>query len=95
MVEGMSVREHLLIKERLFNDLRRRGFEPSIADLIRSIVSTLPPSSPVQDIHAKIKTKFVDMMKLGEMLEDIELDLITIKVLQELEDGLKTNNNIS
>ena len=49
----------------------------------------------MHDIHAKIKTKFVDMRELGEMLEDIDLDLITIKDLQELEDGLKSNNNIS
>ena len=82
MVEGIGVREHLLIKERLFNDLRRRGFEPNIANLIRSIVSTLSSSWLVQDIHAKIKTKFVDMRELGEMLEEIEIDLTTVKDYQ-------------
>ena len=43
----------------------------------------------MQDIHAKLKTNFMDMRELGEMLEEIELDLITIKALDDLDDGLK------
>ena len=37
MVEGTCVREHLLNKERLFYHLKRRGFEPNIVDMVRSI----------------------------------------------------------
>ena len=92
MVEGIGVREHLLNKEQLFYDLKRRGFEPIIADLVRSIVSTLPLPWPVQDILAKLKTNFVDMRELGEMLEEIEFDLTIIKALEDLEDGLNNNN---
>ena len=54
MVEGIGVREHLLNKEQLFYDLKKSGFEPNIADLVRAIVSTLPPPWSVQDIHAKL-----------------------------------------
>ena len=43
MVEVTCVREHLLNKEQLFYELKRRGFEPNIVDLVHSIVSTLPP----------------------------------------------------
>ncbi|XXG54522.1 hypothetical protein AAC387_Pa03g2379 [Persea americana] len=86
MVEGIGVWEHLLNKEQLFYDPKRRGFEPNIADLVRSIVSTLPPPWAVQDIYAKLKTNFVDIRELGEMLEEIESDLTTIKALEDLED---------
>ncbi|RWR73529.1 tRNA/rRNA methyltransferase [Cinnamomum micranthum f. kanehirae] len=81
MVEGTCVRKHFLNKEQLFYDLKRRGFEPNIVDLIRFMVSTLPHPWPVQDIHAKLKTNFVDMRELGEMLKEIELDLVTVKTL--------------
>ena len=72
-----------------------RDFTPTIADLVRAIVSTLPPTWPVQNILARIKTNFVDMRELGEMLEDIELDLITIKVLDDLDDDLKNKTATS
>ena len=92
MVEGICVREHLLNKKQLFYNLRRRGFEPNIADLVRSIVSTLLPPWPVQDIHTKLKTNFLDLRELGEMLEEIEIDITTLKAFEDLEDGLNKNN---
>ena len=93
MVEGIGVMEHLLNKEQLFYNHKRRLFKPNIADLVRSIVSTLPLPWPVQDILAKLKTNFVDMRELGEMLEEIEFDITTLRAIKDLEDGLNNNSS--
>ena len=92
MVEGIGIHEHLLNKERLFYNLKKSGFEPNIVDLVRSIVSTLLPPWPVQDIHTKLKTNFLDLRELGEMLEEIEIDITTLKAFEDLEDRLNNNN---
>ena len=57
MIHGSNVRDHILRKERLFRELRTRGFHPHLSIVIYVIVKTLPPAWPRKIIQKRFKKK--------------------------------------
>lgn len=85
---GTGVTDHLLKKESIYNELKRRGFRPNIAILVYAIVNTLPDEWPKKMIQNNLKNDFKDLKALEEMLKDTEFDLLCSKAADEVEKTL-------
>ncbi|KAM7482603.1 hypothetical protein LguiB_007186 [Lonicera macranthoides] len=87
------VKDHILRKEQLLNQLRREGFYCPFRVVVYSIVNTLPSTWPMQRICEKLQEDLLDLKELEEYLEDVELDMICNKLFENMESQLLNNNN--
>lgn len=88
-----TVRDHILMKEQLLNQLRRKGFYCPFRIVVYSIVSTLPSMWPMQNICEKLKDDLLDLKELEEYLKEVELNIVCTKVFDNMEARLVNNNN--
>ena len=51
MIPGSFVKDHILNKERLFQELKENGFHPHLSIMIYAIVNTLLPTWPIKTIQ--------------------------------------------